>query len=152
MIWLLRTILLLCFLPSLATAQTSVADGVLINADSMDRDLEKKLVRLEGNVQVVFQGQHLSCQKAEIDLNKQQIRAQGDVIIFNEKIHAEGDRIVFNYKQNTGYIYNGFVQSGQVIFEGDVIEKVTEERYIAITLASPLATPVHRVGLSWKGD
>lgn len=124
-------IIYLNFLALPARAQSSVADGVLINADSMDRDLEKRTVRLEGNVQVVFQGQHLSCRKAEIDLNKQQIRAEGDVILFNERVHAEGDRIVFNYKQNTGYIYNGFVQSGQVTFEGDIIQKVSETRYIA---------------------
>ncbi len=131
MILIARLVLLFSLLPCHAWAQSSVADGVLINADSMDRDLEKRTVRLEGNVQVVFQGQHLSCKKAEIDLNKQQIRADGDVILFNERVHAEGDRIVFNYKQNTGYIYNGFVQSGQVTFEGDVIQKVSELRYVA---------------------
>lgn len=126
---------LIVFLPFFSSAplwaQGSLTDGVLINADTMDRDLEKRTVRLEGNVQVVFQGQHLSCQKAEVDLNKQQIIAEGDVILFNERVHAEGDRIVFNYKQNTGYIYNGFVQSGQIIFEGDVIQKLSENRYIA---------------------
>jgi LPS-assembly protein len=150
MIWIVRAILLLCLLPAFAKAQSSVTDGVLINADTMDRDLTKKMVRLEGNVQVVFQGQHLSCRKAEVDLAKQQIRAEGDVILFNEKVHAEGDRIVFNYKQNTGYIYNGFVQSGQVIFEGDIIQKVSEQRYIANN-ASFTACDTCPAGWSFSG-
>jgi len=131
MIWIVRLLLLLSLFPALAAAQSSVTDGVLINADVMDRDLEKRTVRLRGNVQVVFQGQHLSCDKAEIDLNKQQIVAEGNVILFNERVHVEADRVVFNYKQNTGFIYNGFVQSGQVVFEGDVIQKISESRYIA---------------------
>jgi LPS-assembly protein len=125
--------LLLCFfsLISLASHAQSVADGVLINAQDMDRDMEKQIVHLKGNVQVVFQGQHLSCDRAEIDLKRQSLRAEGHVILDNARVHVEGDRVVFNYKQNTGFIYNGFVQSGQVIFEGDLVEKVGEQRYIA---------------------
>src|SRR5258708_22638633 len=96
-------------------AQTSVTDGVLINADSMFRDLEKKTVRLKGNVQIVFKGQHLSCDKALLDLNKQLVTAEGHIILYNEKVHVEGDKLTFNYLANTGFIYNGFVQSGQVV-------------------------------------
>jgi LPS-assembly protein len=114
-----------------AFAQSSVTDGVLINADNMFRDLEKKTVLLKGNVQVVFQGQHLSCDQAQLDMKKEQITAEGHVILSNERVHVEGDRLVFNYKQNTGLIYNGFVQSGQVVFEGDVVEKVGEDHYLA---------------------
>lgn len=112
-------------------AQSSVTDGIIINADSMYRDLEKRTFRAEGNVQVVFQGQHLSCDRAKVDLKKQQIEASGNVILKSEKAHIEGERIVFNYKQNTGIIFKGFVQSGQVVFEGDFVEKVGEDRYIA---------------------
>jgi LPS-assembly protein len=125
-------LLLICifilFAPVFAQAQ-SMTDGVLINADNMDRD--QNIVRLTGNVQVVFKGQHLSCDSAIIDQSKEQITAQGHVVLYNEKVHVEGDKIVFNYKENTGYIYSGFVQSGQVVFEGDVIQKMSEMRYIA---------------------
>ncbi len=112
-------------------AQSSVADGVLINAQNMDRDLRTRTVKLDGDVQVVFQGQHLSCQKAIINLKTQIITATGNVILTNEKVHVEGDKVVFNYKTNTGWIYNGFVQSGQVVFEGEVIEKAGENHYLA---------------------
>jgi len=108
-----------------------MTDGVLINADSMFRDMDKRTVRLEGNVQVVFQGQHLSCKKAVLDLKSQRLVAEGNVILTNEKVHVEGDKVEFNYKQNVGLIYNGFVQSGQVVFEGDLIEKVDKDRYLA---------------------
>jgi LPS-assembly protein len=123
------TSLLLGFSP-LARAQ-SVTDGVLINARFMDRDMEKKTVVLKGDVQVVFKGQHLSSDRALLDMGKQQVIAEGHVVLYNEKAHAEGDKVVFNYKDSTGFIYNGFVQSGQVIFEGEVIEKVGDNHYIA---------------------
>lgn len=121
---------LLC--PMLALGQAStVADGVLINADSMFRDLEKRVVRLKGNVQLAFKGQHVSCDSAEIDLRKQMVTAKGKVILSSETAHAEADQLVFNYRKNTGHLYNGFVQSGQVVFQGDVIEKYDENRYLA---------------------
>ncbi len=114
-----------------ALAQSSLTDGVLINADSMFRDLEKRIVRLEGNVQVVFQSQHLSCERATIDLKKQKIIAEGNVILTSDRAHVEGARAEFNYRENTGVVFKGFVQSGQVIFEGDVIEKVGPDHYLA---------------------
>jgi len=120
-----------CLISSSSSAQQSLTDGVLINADQMDRDLVKQTVRLSGHVQLVFQGQHLSCDRAEINLKTHSIVAEGSVVLKNERVHVEGDRVVFNYKQNTGYIYNGFVQSGQVIFEGQLIEKIGENRYLA---------------------
>lgn len=131
MIGCLRLLIFTLLLPLAAVAQPSMTDGVLINAKYMDRDMGKGLFTLKGDVQVVFQGQHISCDKAVMDLKKQQIVAEGNVILYNEKVHVEGDKVVFNYKQNTGYIYNGFVQSGQVVFEGDIIQKISEDRYIA---------------------
>ena len=112
-------------------AQTSVTDGVLMNAENMFRDMEKKTVKLDGNVQLLFQGQHLSCDKATMDMDKQMVIAEGHVILNSDKAHIEGDKIAFNYKTNTGFIYNGFVQSGQVVLEGAVVEKVAEKRYVA---------------------
>jgi LPS-assembly protein len=124
-------VLALLLLECQAQAQGSLTDGVLINADNMYRDMEKRIVRLEGHVQIVFQGQHMSCNKALIDLKNQKIQAEGNVILTNDKVHVEGDRVDFNYKKNTGLIYNGFMQSGQVVFQGAVIEKVDKDRYLA---------------------
>lgn len=124
---------LLCIFSWFAAAASaqSVTDGVLVNAKEYDADLASGITRLKGGVQLVFQGQHLSCNRAEINQKTQTITAIGNVILSNERVHVEGDKIVFNYKQNTGFIYNGFVRSGQVVFEGDVIEKVGETRYLA---------------------
>jgi len=121
----------LLFFASLSFAQSS-ADGVLIrNADSMFSDRGKQTVKLEGHVQVIFQGQSLSCDSATINMKDQTLVAEGHVISDGLKIHFEGSRIQFNYKSNTGTIYDGFVQSGQVVFQGDTIEKTGEATYVA---------------------
>src|SRR5262249_41279803 len=100
----------------------SIADGVLIrNADFMTGNSENKTMKLEGNVHVVFQGQSLNCDRALINMSDQTIQADGHVILESIKVHVEGSRLQFNYKTNIGVIYDGFVQSGQVIFQGDLI-------------------------------
>ena len=124
-------LLILSFSCGFGAHAQSVTDGVLINADSMFRDVEKRSVRLDGHVQIVFQGQHLSCDHATLDLKNQKLVAEGNIILTSDKVHVEGVRIEFNYKQNTGFIYRGFVQSGQVVFEGDLIEKVDKDHYLA---------------------
>lgn len=127
-----------------------MTEGVLRNADRMFYDMEKKQVQLDGHVQVVFKDQHLSCDHARIDQAKQEITAEGNVILTGERAHVEGDRIIFNYKTNTGFIYNGFVQSGQVIFEGELVEKVGENHYLA-TNATYTACETCPPGWSFSG-
>lgn len=112
-------------------AQSS-ADGVMIrNADSMYSDSVKKIVKLEGHVQMVFNGQSLSCDSASINMKTQTLVAEGHVIIESLKMHVEGSHVQFNYKTNTGMIYDGFIKSGQVVFQGDSIEKTGENSFIA---------------------
>ncbi len=130
----LLNFLVFIFSSNIAWAQAqggSSLEGILINADSMSRDTRKKTVTLEGNVHVLFQGQYLSATKAIIYIDKKMIEAEGEVVLKNPKTHVEGDRVVFNYQTNTGRIFNGFVQSGQVVFQGKVIDKVGPEDYIA---------------------
>ncbi len=141
---------LVCWAP-LAFGQSTLTEGVLRNADRMVYDMEKKTVRLEGNVQVVFQGQHVSCDRAEINQATETLIAEGNVILTSDRIHVESQRIEFNYKKNTGFIYNGFVQSGQVIFEGEVIEKVSENRFLA-TNAAYTACETCPPGWSFSGS
>ncbi len=113
----------LLFFASLISGQSS-ADGILIkNADSMYSDQVKKVIKLEGRVQIGFKQQSLSCDSATINTGEQWIEAEGHVILETLKVHIEGTKVRFNYKTNTGMIYDGFVQSGQVIFQGDTIEK-----------------------------
>lgn len=119
------------FYASFGWAQ-STTDGILIkNADSMFHDNVKKTMKLEGRVHVVFQHQSLTCDSALINMEEQTLEAHGHVILESLKAHLEGTNLRFNYKTNTGIFYNGFVQSGQVIFEGDIIEKIGPDNYIA---------------------
>lgn len=113
------------------SSRSGSLDGISINADKMSRDSEKNIIILTGQVQAIFRGQYLSCDQATINLNTEIVEAQGQVILQNTNVYAEGERLVLNYRTNVGTLYRGFLKSGQVIFEGDVIEKLGENEYQA---------------------
>jgi LPS-assembly protein len=112
--------------PTFAEITTIIAD-----ADIMEKNTPKKTLNLKGNVNVLFQQQHLLCDEATVYENTSTIIAQGNVVLQSARTTLRGDRIEFNYDTNTGKIFNGVVTSGQVLIQSDVIEKVGEDEYEA---------------------
>ena len=111
--------------------QSALIQGINIRADSMDRDTQNETVDLEGQVQIIYQDQHLSCKKAHINLRAKTIDASGDVLLTTPKANLAGQRVIMDYETNTGLIIDGYVQSGNVLFEGSVIRKLSEVDYVA---------------------
>lgn len=118
---------------SLASAQISGFgdEGITIGGDSVSRDYETKSVIVEGNVEIGMGDQRLSCDKAIVNLKNSQIIASGNVLLVSPTTTIQGSKITYNYKTKLGKIENGFVESGQVVFEGKRVEKTGENSYIA---------------------
>jgi LPS-assembly protein len=111
--------------------QSASIQGINIQADSMDRDTENETVDLVGNVQLVYQDQHLRCDRAHINLRAKSIDASGHVFLTTPKANLSGARVIMDYETNTGLILDGYVQSGNVLFEGSLIHKLSEVDYLA---------------------
>lgn len=113
-----------------AFAQASAKiQGVLLNADSMFRDSENEVMELEGNVQIVMQTQHIKADKARVNFRTRQAQLNGHVEIASQKTTVGGSAATLDYENNTGVVYDGFVQSGPVVFSGSVLQKVNEDEY-----------------------
>ena len=97
----------------------------------MIKDKKTQTLSLKGNVNVIFQQQHLLCDEAVVYEETSTIIAKGNVVMQNARTTLRGDKVEFNYDTNKGRIYNGVVTSGQVLIEADIIEKVGEDEYVA---------------------
>lgn len=104
--------------------------GILIKADSMFRDNEKDVAELKGNIQLIFEGQHIKADVARVHIRSRKLELFGNVEIVDSKNTIVGDQIFLDYESNTGIIYNGSVQSGLVMFAGDVLEKSGDSQYV----------------------
>lgn len=105
-------------------------NGILINAANMLRDNEKQTAELEGNVQIVFQGQHIRADKARVYFRSRKVELYGNVEIMDAKNTIVGERVFLDYETNTGVIFEGFVQSGAVMFSGSVLQKTADSEYL----------------------
>ena len=120
-----------------ATSSVRIPGGgqVIVNAKTAFRDYDKGVMELRGEpgepVQIVFNQQYLSCQRAIINEKTMEIEAEGSFVLSSPQAYIEGDSAKLNYRDNTGTIVNGFVKSGQVIFEGKVVRKTGEDTYEA---------------------
>ena len=107
----------------------SKISNFLVSSDQMVRDAENNRIDLSGNVQIIFQDNYLYSQKATIDMVTKQIVASGRVSVLTPQMSIDGDRIELNYETSLGTIFNGFVQSGNVTFEGEIVRKVGDNEF-----------------------
>lgn len=105
---------------SVSTAKIS---GFTITAENLYRDLEKDLVQISGQVQIIYQNQHFRADFVEINLKKKQAYFRGNVNIQSVEYNIGGDEISLDYYSNQALIMNGYVQSNNITFKGKLIEQ-----------------------------
>jgi LPS-assembly protein len=123
--------LALCVTSSSAATRESSSSGLVVSADQMGSDLKTRTTTLKGNVQVVIKGQYLSCDQARIDAREKRIEASGHVRLQSPTVYAEASRMTLDYEADRATLHDGFIQSGQVVFEGKEIQKTGPSTYIA---------------------
>jgi len=117
---------------SLAMAADKVKmKGLVYEAENSTIDNEKETVELDGNVQIILKDQHIKCQKAVINFRSKSIDAAGEVSMTSMTNTVGGKRVVLDLETSTGIIYDGFVQSASVLFEGTVLLKTSDTEFIA---------------------
>ncbi len=120
-------------LGALSQAQTSARiQGLTISAESLFRDNETESVVLEGKVQVINKDQHISCDKARINLRSHRLELYGNAKVISPTATMGGDQIFLDYETNTGVMVNGYVQSGNVLFEGEMIQKTGDNDFFVV--------------------
>jgi LPS-assembly protein len=111
--------------------RTPSGGQVIFSANEASRDFDRQVIELSGDVHVVYDNQSISCDRAKINLKQQEISTFGNLVIATPTTYVEGEQAVLNYGTNTGVIYNGLVKSGQILFEGRVVNKTGANTYEA---------------------
>lgn len=128
-------------LPSTSSAFQSRSGDIMFSADegrlqtltgATPADKEQWIF-LKGNVQVIVRGQHITADEASVNTTKKEIKAIGNVVVVSADSLIQGERIDLSSADNTGTIYKGYVRSGQVQFQGDVIRKLGPTKFEADT-------------------
>lgn len=131
---MIRRLIFCLFLLVFASESFSqgTTDGIIFDAENAMIQTDKKKgqsIVLENKVQIIYEGRFLSCDKASINSQLSQIICEGNVRLIGPDVQMECEKLTVDYKTNTGEIENGFVQVGQVVFQGALIKKIGEYEY-----------------------
>lgn len=108
---------------------TAKIQGFTITANELSRDLNQGTLSLIGNVKVIYQNQYFEADRIELNLKYKKALLQGHVQIQSSQYQLVGEEIQLDYETNEGIIYNGYVQSNNVRFQGSVIQKMGDKEF-----------------------
>lgn len=103
----------------------------IITSDNLERDNEKEIITLIGHVKVIYKTQFFEADFIEINLKKKQAHLKGHVKIQTTSYQLGGLEVVVDYESNQALIYYGFVQSNNIRFQGNLIEKHSDTEFYA---------------------
>lgn len=89
------------------------------------------MIELKGNVQILYEDKHISCERALVSLRNKTIDAQGSVVYTSPQAIVGGEKVLLDYESNTGVIYEGYVKNGNMLFEGNYIIKSSDIDYLS---------------------
>lgn len=96
------------------------------------RDLVRNQVECFGNVYIRRPQQQLKADYVRLNLNTEQLYAEGNVV-FNTPDHVlRGSIMDFNFQTEMGVIQNGTVENEKYQLSGERIERLGKKRYFAL--------------------
>lgn len=103
--------------------------GFIITSDELERDNESQIIYLKGKVKIIYNTQFIEADEVEIHFKKKQAFLKGNVTVQSTSYQIGGQEIILDYESNQALIYYGYVQSNNVRFQGDVIEKQNDTEF-----------------------
>lgn len=110
-------------------ASSAKIQGFIISSDEIERDNVNEILTLRGHVKVIYKTQYFEADYIEINLKKKQARLKDHVKVQTLAYQIGGEEIVLDYEANQALIYYGFVQSNNIRFQGDLIEKQNDNEF-----------------------
>lgn len=112
-----------------STMVTAKISGFIITSDELERNNEEQLMDLKGNVKVIYKTQFFEADFIQINFKKKQAHLKGHVKIQTSTHQIGGQEIILDYENNQALIYYGYVQSNNIRFQGDLIEKQNDTEF-----------------------
>ncbi len=110
-------------------APSAKVQGLTMQAEELIRDQENEQVELHGKVQIVRGDQHILADHAILFLRSKKLELSGNVRVTTSAQSLVGDQILLDYETGTGIIKNGYVSSGNVTFEGELLQKIGDDEF-----------------------
>ncbi len=112
-------------------AEESKESPIIINGDNVEYSADNKEVTATGNIEVIYKGSKLTCNKLKVNMLTKEGQAEGNARLQDAKGVVTGEKIVYDFANKTGIIYNADFRANPYFGKAKIVEKVSESEFIA---------------------
>jgi len=126
-------ILLFVFVSSaaLSYAADNKESPIIINGDNVEYSADNKEVVATGDIEVIYKGSKLTCNKLKVNMQSKEGLAEGNARLEDENGVVTGEKIVYDFANKTGVIYNADFRANPYFGKSRKIEKVSESEFVS---------------------
>jgi LPS-assembly protein len=128
-----RSICILAFFflaSGLVFAETNKESPIIINGDNVEYSSDSSEVTATGNIEVIYKGSKLTCNKLKVNMQTKEGVAEGNARLQDPKGVLTGEKIVYNFANKTGVIYNSDFRANPYFGKAKKIEKVNDDEFM----------------------
>jgi lipopolysaccharide export system protein LptA len=114
-----------------AFAQDNKPSSIIVNGDTVEYSTDNKEVAASGQVEVVYQGSRLTCEKLTVNTQTKEAVAQGNVRLDDARGIIQGQKMTYNFETKKGTIIDGYFRANPYFGRGKKVEMVSEKEFIA---------------------
>jgi LPS-assembly protein len=122
-------LLFCCVNPALAAENKE--SPIIINGDNVEYSADNKEVVATGNIEVIYKGSKLTCNKMKVNMQAKEGVAEGNARLEDEEGVVTGERIVYDFANKTGVIYNADFRANPYFGKSKKVEKVSDNEFVA---------------------
>lgn len=130
-------------------AEEKKPEPIIVNGDTVEYSADSKEVTATGNVEVVYKGSKLTCQKLTVNTQTKEGVAEGDARIDDQKGVIEGSKIMYNFETKTGTMVDSEFRANPYFGRARKVEKVSDIEFVAFkgyATTCSLDRPHYRIG------
>jgi len=116
---------------NLSYAADSKESPIIINGDNVEYSADNKEVIATGNIEVIYKGSKLTCNKLKVNMLSKEGLAEGNARLEDEKGVVTGERIVYDFANKTGVIYNADFRANPYFGKSRKVEKVSDSEFVS---------------------
>lgn len=115
---------------TLLLAEDNKESPIIINGDNVEYSADSKEVSATGNIEVIYKGSKLTCNKLKVNMQTKEGLAEGNARLEDAKGVITGEKIVYDFANKTGVILNADFRANPYFGKARKAEKVSESEFV----------------------
>ncbi|HNW39782.1 MAG TPA: LPS assembly protein LptD [Candidatus Omnitrophota bacterium] len=116
---------------NLVFAETAKESPMIINGDNVEYSADSKEVVATGNIEVIYKGAKLTCNRLKVNMQTKEGLAEGNAKIEDAKGVVTGDKIAYDFANKVGVIYDADFRANPYFGKAKKVEKLSDSEFVS---------------------